>query len=352
MRRNYSRLLLAVLVFLPLLRVAASEVTLKNGDRISGTIVEQNEELIVLETAYAGTIRIEKKHIDTIGEGEPAAAVALRTGPAPAAEVEPAAPVPAPKAAEKPVEKPVEKPAEKPVKAPARLFGGPYMGIAEGWEGNANIGFSYTSGNSNTTTMSTGLRAVKAGGHDNLTVYVRSLWHSNRGDGRMTTTQNAFWGGARYDRNAGDKAFGFVSYDFESDRPKQLNFRSVAGGGIGHHTVKNDRTQIDLLLGAAWNRTWQPGKNTDTPEALIGSTVKHKFHDRLRFQKTFTYFQNASDINEHRFIFDATLTMDVTKRVGVYITLGDRFNNDPLGDARKNDMLFTTGMKWNFGRKR
>ena len=44
--------------------------------------------------------------------------------------------------------------------------------------------------------------------------------------------------------------------------------------------------------------------------------------------------------------------VDVTKRVGVFITIGDRFNNDPLGISKRNDFLFTTGMKWNFGKKR
>jgi putative salt-induced outer membrane protein len=333
MKRNCSRLLLAVFLFLPLLRVSASEVTLKNGDRVSGTIVEQTDETVVLETEYAGKISINRKHIETIGEGLAAADVTLKLAPA----AKPAAPAVKPAAAK----------ASK-----ARLFGGRNMGIADGWEGNANIGFNYTSGNSNTTTMSTGLRAVKAGGRDNLTVYARSLWHSSHGNGRVVTTQNAFWGGARYDRNIGEKTFGFVSYDFERDRPKKLDFRSVAGGGVGHHTIKDERTQLDLLFGAAWNRTWQPGKNTDTPEALIGSTLKHKFHDRLRLQKSFTYFQNVTDAKEYRYLFDATLSADVTKRIGVFVTLGDRFNNDPLGTSKKNDLLITTGMKWNFGRKR
>jgi len=50
-------------------------------------------------------------------------------------------------------------------------------------------------------------------------------------------------------------------------------------------------------------------------------------------------------------MLDATLNIDVTKRVGFYITAGDRFNNDPAGQSKKNDFLFTTGIKWSFGTK-
>jgi putative salt-induced outer membrane protein YdiY len=336
MKRHYARLLLPILLFSFVVRVSANEVTLKNGDRLSGKIVEESEEAVTIKTEYAGKITIARKHIATIGESK---AAKLETSPA----------VP-----EKTVAKADPKPAAKPAAAaiqppPARLFRGPFI---EGWEGNANVGFSYTSGNTNYTTMSTGLRAVKSGEEGNLTVYARSLWYSNRNSGRMVTTQNAFWGGARYDRNLNRKNFGFASYDFERDRPRSLNFRSVVGGGFGMHLVRNEKTEIDVLLGGGWNRTWQTGPNTDTPEVLAGSSLKHRFHEKLRLQNSITFFQNITDSAEYRFIFDSTLSVDVTKRIGVFITVGDRFNNDPIGSAKKNDFLFTTGMKWNFGKKR
>src|SRR5690606_22691660 len=97
---------------------------------------------------------------------------------------------------------------------------------------------------------------------------------------------------------------------------------------------------------------WQTGENTDTPEALAGATLKHRFHEKLRVQNSLSFFQNVTDKNEFRFIFDSTLTVDVTKRIGVFVTVGDRFNNDPLGSSKNNDFLFTTGLKWSFGKKR
>lgn len=333
--------LLPVILFSSVLRLAASEVTLKNGDRLSGKIVEETAEAVVIETDYAGKITIERKHIEKIAD--PASTVA--SGPSEPKPVEAAEAKPT--GAEKKTE---PRPAVAAFKAPERIFSGGFKGLVEGWEGNANIGFSITSGNSNNTTMTTGLRAVKNGGPDKLTVYARSVWNSDRGNGRMVTTQNAFWGGARYDRNLDGQNFGFVSYDFERDRPRGLNLRSVAGAGLGRHVVKNEGTEMDVLLGGAWNRTWQTGNNTDTPEAIAGLNVKHRFNDRLRYQNSITFFQNITDLTEYRVIMDATFSVDVTKRVGVFMTFGDRYNNDPLNNSKRNDFLFTTGMKWNFGR--
>ena len=333
---KYPRSLLTLfLCFLLSAPALADQVLLKNGDRVSGKVIEQREGSVVIETEYAGAVKIAASHIEkvTLNEAEKAEA-------------------------DKAVEKPT--PAEKPqaVKTAAsdapkkRLFGGDMYGLTHGWSGNANVGFSYTGGNSQNTTMTTSLRAVKTGGVDNLTVYVRSLWNSNRKLSVNNTTSNAYWGGARYDRNFDGDLFGFGSFDFESDRPKNLNFRSVVGGGVGQHTIKNDRTELDVLTGGAWNHTWQTGRNSDSPEALVGSTLRHKFTDKLKLQNSFTFFQNVTDSHEFRYILDTTLSVDLTKKVGWFVTVGNRFNNDPVGSNDKNDFLFTTGMRFSYGQKK
>lgn len=339
-----TRLLSAILV-LNILALAsapafAEHIMLKNGDRLTGTVLSRSEETVEIETTYAGVIKISASMVDAITP-EPEAGGATSTRPETTVARIDEKPAASPKPAQA---------SEKALEPMPRLFGGRFFGLFGGWSGNANIGYNYSSGNSKTATLTTGLRAVKAGTDEKLTVYARSLWHTSRNSGVAVTTSNAVWGGGRYDRNINDRMFGFGSYDFERDRPKKLHFRSIVGGGFGHHTIKNDNTELDVLVGAAWNRTWQAGDNSDTPEALAGTSFKHKFNGRLKFQETFTFYQNVTDKDEYRFIFDSTLSADVTKRVGVYFTVGNRFNNDPLKGTEKNDFLFTTGVKWNFGK--
>lgn len=329
-----AAILLLSLFAAELQAIVNDEVKLKNGDRLTGKIVAREGETITLETDYAGKVTIDAKFVDSINVAE-AKAAETET-----ATKEVSAPLPMTAAAEKPVER----------KEPPRLFGGEMFGLFTGWEGNAAIGFNFTTGNSRTSQMTTGLRATKTGTKDKLTVYSRSLWNSNR-NATVSTTQNAVWGGARYDRRLSEKTFGFISYDFERDRPRKLYFRSVPGGGLGHHLIKNDRTELDVLVGGGWNRTWQVGPNTDTPEALAGNTLKHRFNGRLRLQQAFSFYQNVTDRNEFRFIFDSSMTVDITKKIGWQFTVGNRFNNDPTGTTRRNDFFFTTGMRWNFGKK-
>lgn len=329
--------LVAAILFSLVAQVGAGEITLKNGDRLTGKILEESEESIVIETEYAGKVTIarsyiEKLVVDTLDTKSASETTPAESKPAP---VKPAAAITAP--------------ATGPAQTRSGI-GNRLGGFTAGWDGSANVGFSYTSGNSNNITMSTSIRAAKVRPTDGLIIYVRSLWNSNHRSN--STTQNAYWGGARYDRTIDNRIFGFVSYDFERDRPKRLTFRSVAGGGVGHRTIRNDRTQLEFLVGGAWNRTWRDDGDTNTPEGLAGLTFKHKFNDKLKLQNSLTFFQNITDLHKYRSLFDSTLSVDLTPRIGFVFSVGDRFNNDPIGASQKNDFLFTTGLKWNFGKKK
>jgi putative salt-induced outer membrane protein YdiY len=224
------------------------------------------------------------------------------------------------------------------------------FGLTTGWDGAANVGFSFTSGNSKTSTFTAGVRAEKSSIKDKWTVYANSLWNRNKVGSTNVTTSNAIWGGLRYDRNITKKLFIFGSYDFERDRPQKVNFRSVLGAGLGYHAIKNEKTELDLFGGAAWNNTWYIGPNKSSAELLVGNSLKHKFNDRVKIQQGFVLYPNLTDGGEYRFIFDSTLTADVTKRIGWFVTIGDRFNSLPLTGVEKNDFLFATGLKWSFGK--
>ena len=53
------------------LSVSAHEIRLKNGDRLSGIVVSRDHDGVVLETQYAGRIRIAMEYIETIDMERP-----------------------------------------------------------------------------------------------------------------------------------------------------------------------------------------------------------------------------------------------------------------------------------------
>lgn len=346
MNRCISFVLMMCLCLLSVTNIFADQITLKNGDRLSGKIIKQDDEKIILQTEFAGVITIAKTNIEKIiADAAFTKEVEEKTNGE--VEVKKTEPVSAEQIEEKSAEKVEEKTENDTTATPSAKR---QMGITEGWDGAANIGFSLTSGNADTATFTAGVRAEKSGESDKWTTYLNTLWNRNKVAGINVTTSNAIWGGLRYDRKISGKLFGFGSFDFERDKPQLLNFRSVIGGGLGYHVIKNDQTELDVFGGAAWNRTWFVGSTRSSAEILVGNTLKHKFNDRVKFQQGFTFYPNLTQTGEYRFIFDSTLSADVTKRIGWFVTVADRYNSLPLLGIKKNDFLFATGLKVGFGK--
>lgn len=345
MTKFLSFFLTIAITLLSVSNILADQITLKNGDRLSGKIIKQDDEKIILQTEFTGIITISKTNIekiiaDTKFTEETKEEETTKKDEVAQTDV----------AENDTVAKTENNDEEKDSTATTAVPAPQISGLTAGWDGSANLGFSMSRGNAVTTTFTAGLRAERSTDKDKWTVYLNSLWNRNRVAGLDVTASNAFWGGVRYDRNITSKLFAFGSYDFERDIPQLLKYRSVAGGGLGYHVIKNDKTELDVFGGAAWNKTWFIGATTSSAEVLVGNTLKHKFNDKMRFQQGFTFYPNMTDGGEFRFIFDSTLSADLTKRIGWFVTVGDRYNSAPMLGAQKNDFLLSTGIKIGFGK--
>ncbi len=356
MTKIISVVLTAVLCAISVTNIFADQIILKNGDRLSGKIIKQDDEKIILQTDFAGIITISKTNVTKILAEEVVAkeAIVSEVAKDETAEVktEKYIKLSYQKEGLKEDEPIADTTVENKDKEAAEPASKSALGVTEGWDGAGNIGFSFTSGNTRTSTFAAGVRAEKSGENSKWTTYGNTLWSRNKVGLVNVTTSNAIWGGLRYDRNITKKLFAFGSYDFERDKPQLLNFRSVLGAGLGYHAIKNDQTELDVFGGAAWNKTWYVGPNTSSAELLVGNTLKHKLNDRVKIQQGFTFYPNLTNTGEYRFIFDSTLSADVTSRIGWFVSAADRYNSLPIFGVQKNDFLFTTGLKFGFGKKK
>ena len=348
MAKISSFILLLTIALTSVSNIFADQITLKNGDRLTGKIIKQDSDTIILQTDLAGLITVSKTNVEKILLETLAQDTKKEATPIEKSETQGKGGNDAITGDAKTVAA-TDKEGDASINPAAKNKA---LSFTEGWDGAANVGFSMTTGNTKNTTFTAGVRAEKSSDSDKWTTYMNSLWNRNRVGLVNVTTSNAVWGGVRYDRNITKKLFVFGSYDFERDQPQLVNFRSVVGSGLGYHAIKNDRTELDFFGGAAWNKTWYIGPNTSTAEALVGNTLKHKFNDRLKFQQGFTLYPNLTNGGDYRFLFDSTLSADITSRIGWFTTIANRYNSTPRFGAEKNDFLFATGLKVGFGKKK
>ena len=229
----------------------ADQIVLNNGDRLTGTIEKSDDKTLLIKTEFAGEVTIQWPAIQqitstqklqvTLNDGKTlSGTVTTSDGNLTVATVE-GGTVTEPKTSVNKVLGEAEQAAYEKSLRP---------GLLEGWQGGVNVGFGLTRGNSQTKNLALAFEADRKGWRDKLSLYTDSIYASNDAPGATpSTTANAVQGGIRYDHDLTPRIFAYVGADFQTDALQTLDLRSVFGGGLGWHVIKNDRTTLDLLGG-------------------------------------------------------------------------------------------------------
>jgi putative salt-induced outer membrane protein YdiY len=334
-----------------ILASAADQVSLKNGDRLSGTILKSDGKTLVLHTDYAGDVTLKWDAVQGIQASEPLH-VELQDGRKAVGTVSSAddkisvstagaGTVEAPVSSVKTLRNDTEEQAYEKTLHP---------GILQEWKTGLNAGFALTRGNSETKNLSVGFLAARQTLHDKLSAYANSVYATNDAAGSApSTTANTAGGGARYDHDLNPRVFGFVSGDFFSDALQGLNLRSVFGGGAGYHAIKTETTTLDLLAGLNYTHESYTGLTRNFAALTLGEELMHKLGQSTVLNESLTFFPDLNDLGEYRGTFVFGTVTKMNKWLGWQNSFSDIYVTNPPVGKRQNDILLTTGLSVTFG---
>lgn len=333
-------------------RVLADQITLKNGDRLTGKIVKSDGSKLFIKTDLLGEVAVDLAAVTAITTDQPLY-VTLADGRTLSGEFSASADKAELRTAgtsavviERSTISLIRSAEEQRVYERSL-----HPGWLEQWSGGADIGMALTSGNSDTLNIALGLAMTRVTARDKTSAYAAAVYSRDSTSGTSNTIANTIRGGLRYDRDINGKLFGYGFTDLEHNGLQDLTLRWVIGGGLGYHAIRKERTQLDLLGGLAMNREFFKGLDNDrtSAEAQAGQTLSHRLNSRVTLKEQLFIFPNLSDGGQYRINFDSALVTDITRRIGWQLTLSNRYLSDPPPGFEKNDLLLTTGLKIKLG---
>jgi putative salt-induced outer membrane protein YdiY len=354
MLRHTAVLLFTSLAFVPA-PVFADQVTLKNGDRLSGTVLKYDGKNLTILSALAGAVTIPWGAVTEISaaqvhvglpDGRTIAGAVKTSGGTLEIRTENTGTVAVAKDAIQFVRSKEEQAAWE---LAMRRHRNPR--IVDAWTGSLDLGYSATSGNAETSTIAVNAAASRATSRDKISLAFTSLRASNNTAGVPVVTANAVRGGLRYNRNVTPRFFLFGSGDLEFDELQKLDLRIVPGGGFGHRIFKNERTNIELLGGASMNQeSFSTGLRRTSAEVLLGKELSHKLSSITTLREKLVFYPNISNTGSYRINFDGSADARLFKFLSWTVAVSNRFLSNPVAGRQRNDVLFTTGPKLNFAR--
>lgn len=335
----------------------ADQVTLANGDRITGSVLRSDSKTLVIKTDNAGEVTLKWDSITAISAPGPLY-VGLSDGQTIVGSVEAANGrfniTTQTAGAVATLKDSIQfiRNSEEQTRIQAEIDRLRNPRLVDLWVGNLDLGFAASRGNANTATLTLASNAQRATTRDKMAVYYTSIFSSSDfSRGNTQTTANSKRGGVAYNLNVNKKAFVFASMDLESDQFQDLDLRFTPAGGIGYHAIATMPTQLDLRAGAAANREFfSTGLNRTSAELLLGDDFSHKFSASTHVEQKLDVFTNLSDPGAYRVNLDISAVTAIRKWFSWQFTISDRFLSNPVPGRKKNDAIFSTGLRVSFGK--
>jgi hypothetical protein len=335
--------------------VLADQVTLKNGDIISGQIEKKDGDSLLIKTEFMGEVTIPWNAVTAVKSDNPLY-VKLPSGQEVSGKVStegtnvevatPTAPQTAPIGQVDTIRNAVEQAKYERFLHPSWL---------DLWAGYADLGFSLARGNAKATTLTTAFNAVRATTNDKTTLFFNQIYSTgtvNQGTPQESSgaTANAARGGISYDHNINSRWFWNVLNTDEYDQFQGLNFRFLAGAGVGFHAINNKRTTLDLVAGGDYSHSsFVDGTIRNLGEIYLGDDFTHKVTGVTSVNQSLRFFI-APSTGEYRILFNAGAATVIHKWLSWQVGVTDSYLSNPILGRKSNDILLTTGLRATFAR--
>lgn len=333
----------------------ADVVTLKNGDRVTGTLVDVKDGNLDLKSDILGSLSIPLKQVTSYSAEKPVAVV--RKGHETVQgqlELEPSGDW----------QVTTNGKAQTVAAASADLImpAADYQKLEEhtakpwqDWKGAASLGYGLQHGDQETRTFTTTINMVR---ERPATPLFSPHWRTNFD--LATLLSNSTANGAFVDSHTlttdvrpqylfteNNFVFGLVQFDHISTQ--SLYLRQTYGGGYGRDVKKTARTTFSLLGGITYvHEKFFDGTWDNSAQALIGEILGYQISKRVRLDHDFNFYPNLSDTGQYRFDTATTISAKVAGKFSLNAGVIDLYlSNPPLG-SQKNSVIFTTGIGYTF----
>jgi putative salt-induced outer membrane protein len=348
----------------------ADTVILKNGDHLTGTVTQLADGKLTLTTAYAGAVIITWDEVTNVKLDKPLVMsvetrhgrqVDIKKTDISGIERTTSGFVVATVAGPQPVP-PQELTTLRNAAAQQAYEASIRPNFLHGWIGAANVSIAVTSGNSENTSVGTGVNLSRPTRTDKTTLYFNTVYSHDNVQG--ITTADSTNAGLRYDHNVNPKLFGFGTLDFATDGLQDLDLRTVAGGGFGWHAVAKPNRQLDVLGGIVWTHedyssvppvapstTPTPAETNSFAALDFGEQYTQKFGKATVFTEQAYIFPNLQDTSQFRATVNSALSTRINNFLSWQTSFSDIYVTNPPAGTKDNDVVLTTGLGFTFTKK-
>jgi len=333
----------------------ADVVTLKNGDRITGTLVTIKGGTLQLKSDILGDLSIPMAKVATYSVDKPVAVIVkgkepvqgtLELTPTGDWQVKANGQTQTVTAASAETIMPADT-YQKLVVASPKAW--------QAWKGSASLGETIQHGNQQTNTFTTTINAVRERPeapifqeHTRTNFGLMTLLsHASQDD--STVTSHTFSSNLREDLLLTPANFVFGLAQLDHISTEGLYLRQTYGGGFGRDVISKPRTTFSIIGGlTAQHEKFFTGLHDETLDGLVGEKLGEQISKRIRFDQNLNFYPNFTNGGQYRFDTSAVLSIKLVNRFSFNASAIDLYLSNPPPGNEKNNITLSTGIGYTF----
>ena len=327
-------LILSIIVFLLPSILLADEIRLRDNSLINGQIVSMDKTHLVVETSFAGEIKIKISEITGINSDD-LQSVSMESGDKYTARLE-------------------YTPAQGQVLV---LDDGNVILLGDDkiaglntrektekdyWSGAAILGIDGQEGNTSELSILTRVELLRETEVNRLSMYGEMNFQRQNEE----TTTEEYRLGSRFEQDITDRWFAFVSQNLEKDRFENLDLRSTTDTGLGYFFIRKDNLKFKGLTGLGYEFESFTSDDSNRSNMILsaGYDFMYDFRDWLRLGHKFNYYPSITESfsENYRLASNAYTELPLGKDWDwkLRFTLRHDFNNAPVPGVKKLDTAY------------
>lgn len=299
-------------------------LVVKGGTTLTGYVVALDGEHYVLDTVYAGQLKILRSQVETVETGDGRSIKENRSV-----------------AAAKPFKSPE---AQKPVRAKQSRSVPSTAPGASKWKFEGGLNLTGKSGNTDRFDLAVNLKAELERQHDRFDFYSRYAYGTNRGMEAI----DEFIIGSRYTNFYFDGAGFFAREELEFDKFEGLGLRSTTAAGLSYQFRNEKALRIEARSGFSYRyESYLEADKEDFPGMDVGLDIQWEIWERLRFKGSYTFVPSVENLGDYIFEQDSGFSLPLDNKAFWSIRFGvaTQFNSMPEGRREKLDLRYYTQLR-------
>lgn len=299
---------------------------LKNGDRITGKILFETPERVVLSNAWSRELTISTAEIARrTAQAPPTNAVVAATGTNTPVKTNGVA-------------------LAKAVAATNTLFTSPLL---KNWHGDVQVGTDLTFSERNRQIYNAKAKLIYAKNRfktvfDYDAIYGRSeveVTENNLKHTETHTDANRMNGTVKTDFDLTKKWYVYNQGGMGYDEIRRIDLRYEIGPGLGYHLIQRTNFFVNAEAGVTYQREDRAdGSELSTFFGRVSENAAWKITPRLSWDEKFEYLPRMEDPGLYRMRFETNLRYAMLQNVFFNLSLIDTYDSQPADNVTENDL--------------